>query len=140
MHVATNPAWSSHSGILATPGVEVDCILTSTAICCFASRLVWSSIRQRTFLLQPDMTPEMREAQNKARKLAETMAKAPAGWQPAQGPNTSYLPNGDVNPLVKAAQEAAMKLAQQVRRAFVTRMHMAHMHVVVGLGCFLLDQ
>ena len=82
----------------------------------------------------------MREAQNKARKLAETMAKAPAGWQPAQGPNTSYLPNGDVNPLVKAAQEAAMKLAQQVRRASVTRLRFAHMHLVIWLGRFLLEQ
>ena len=82
----------------------------------------------------------MREAQNKARKLAETMAKAPAGWQPAQGPNTSYLPNGDVNPLVRAAQEAAMKLAQQVRQALVTRIQIVHMHSVIWLSRLLLEQ
>ena len=59
------------------------------------------------------MAPEVREAQQRARKLAETMAKAPAGWQPAMQGN-AYLPNGELNPLVKAAQEAAMKLAMQV--------------------------
>ena len=64
-------------------------------------------------LLQADHTPEIREAQLKAKKLAETMAKAPPGWQAQQ--NTAYLPNGELNPLVVAAQQAAQKLAQQVR-------------------------
>lgn len=64
-------------------------------------------------LLQADHTPEIREAQLKAKKLAETMAKAPPGWQAQQ--NTAYLPNGELNPVVVAAQQAAQKLAQQVR-------------------------
>lgn len=63
--------------------------------------------------VQADHTPEIREAQLKAKKLAETMAKAPPGWQAAQQ-GSAYLPNGELNPLVVAAQQAAMKLAQQV--------------------------
>ena len=41
------------------------------------------------------------------------MAKAPPGWQATQQ-GSAYLPNGELNPLVVAAQQAAMKLAQQV--------------------------
>lgn len=64
--------------------------------------------------MQPDFAPEVREAQARAKKLAETMAKAPAGWQAAAQGQPTML-NGELNPLVKAAQEAALKLAVQVR-------------------------
>ena len=61
---------------------------------------------------QAEATPEIREAQQRAKKLAETMAKAPAGWQ--GGPGQPFMPNGDINPLIKAAQEAAAGLSKQV--------------------------
>ena len=62
--------------------------------------------------LQAEATPEIREAQQRAKKLAETMAKAPAGWQ--GGPGQPFMPNGDINPLIKAAQEAAAAMSKQV--------------------------
>ena len=51
------------------------------------------------------------------------MAKAPPGWQAQQ--NTAYLPNGELNPLVVAAQQAAQKLAQQVRLSLKHELHCA---------------
>jgi len=58
--------------------------------------------------LQAEATPEIREAQLRAKKLAETMAKAPPGWQ---GPG---MVNGDINHVIRAAQEAAAGLSKQV--------------------------
>ena len=64
--------------------------------------------------LQVDLTSEGKSAQEKAMELAKQFAKSAAGWQQAQAASNAYLPNGDPNPMLKAALEAAQKLGMQV--------------------------
>lgn len=62
---------------------------------------------------QVDLSATAKAGQAKAAEIARTF-KMPANYQQNQLQNNQYLPNGELNPMVKAFQEAAQDLGKKV--------------------------
>ena len=63
--------------------------------------------------MQADLSADAKAAQERAAQIARSF-KAPANYQPNQLQDNQYLPNGELNPMVKAFQEAAQDLGKKV--------------------------
>ena len=72
--------------------------------------------------MQADLSADVKSLQEKAAQVARSF-KAPANYQPNMPQNNMYLPNGELNPMFKAFQDAAQVLDKKVSVKYICFKH-----------------